>query len=507
MHKARLGKSYATSTAFWSHFSVGTRRAKKQDTGPAKPNGIKVEKTPAAQCNSSGDAESDAVSEHSDVEVSLAGEAIEAPKELAVNDNALHAVQVDPDTELASPAAQIWIVAGLETYSTSLVDIDGQLRQLNSISGQSFDQAAKQVASNHVKVAIDQLPVAFGMQPDALRQWFLNTSASADMSSKLRAFLEKELNALGHGPKAVAWLYDQIMAAGSTCLVNCASGMDRRKGYLERTVKEVGECIDSVGPGQRDGLVSGFAKHSDANQRIAAISQQLKAPSLGHGLAPMRVSGMDGSEAGTVDEYKVQLRKLKDAWSIDLPKSNGGGADPLIDRESLEKLEEHIRWWEECLLARHSFLTTTAVKNLVDQAGGDWARFRMGVSNLLQQPPRDSAFATTHLDIVLQQLLILGKMHEFRGYSEIHRSHVDAVIAFMESDLNAGMDDQARLDLVKSIIPGLVTPTPAAPTKQPPKAPVVQPPSVLTDRQRTKIQKVSKTHPRQRLITQAVGDQ
>lgn len=105
-------------------------------------------------------------------------------------------------------------------------------------------QALAKAANLHVQCTIDLLPQAFGLENEEIRNWLLQTKPGTTVAADLKNFITDRMAEQGHGPAAANWLYQQILAAGSTCMTSQAlesDNIDRCKDYLQRTISEIGQ--------------------------------------------------------------------------------------------------------------------------------------------------------------------------------------------------------------------------------------------------------------------------
>ncbi len=179
----------------------------------------------------------------------------------------------------------------VQAYVDRLSDVSSQLADVSSQSHsqgltQPLQTQLKRVASTHVDAATVHLPVAFGMQSSAIKDWLLTYSGSpSEIASALQSFLTTQLGQSGHGAEAANWLYQQVLSAGSTCLASQATDVSRQRQYLDAAAEEVRQLsVQLKATDAIQQLTGGWNQGRQAeraNEKVQALQKQ-----IGQGAAP-----------------------------------------------------------------------------------------------------------------------------------------------------------------------------------------------------------------------------
>lgn len=161
----------------------------------------------------------------------------------------------------------------------------------------ALSTAIHEVARSHAKVVTEGLPHDLGLDPDVVHNWFLNECKPASAAVDFKRFLTTQLQAKGHGPQAADWLYQQMLAAGSTCMTALAldegrPGLCRQYGHA--AMQEITANASTFSsPEKATALINGWKQDALANQQTAkdnqavlALLRQLERQergSIGHG--------------------------------------------------------------------------------------------------------------------------------------------------------------------------------------------------------------------------------
>lgn len=123
-----------------------------------------------------------------------------------------------------------------------LVQILDRLSRPQAAASPEDRAALMEVARKHARYAVQNLPVLFGLDPRAVTGWLRQDHNPETLATDFEAFLASELARHGHGPEVARWLYQQLLAAGSTCMTSLAlqeGQVERFKAYAEATVNEI----------------------------------------------------------------------------------------------------------------------------------------------------------------------------------------------------------------------------------------------------------------------------
>lgn len=174
----------------------------------------------------------------------------------------------------------------VQAYVDSLSDVSSQLADVSSQAHspgltQPLQTQLKRVASTHVDAATVHLPVAFGMQSSAIKDWLLTYSGSpSEIASALQSFLTAQLGQSGHGAEAASWLYQQVLSAGSTCLASQATDVSRQRQYLDAAAEEVRQLsVQLKATDAIQQLTGGWNQGRQAeqnNEKVEALQKQIR---------------------------------------------------------------------------------------------------------------------------------------------------------------------------------------------------------------------------------------
>lgn len=198
----------------------------------------------------------------------------------------------------------------VSAYADCLADVQGRLERCQSSAPQQV--ALQHAASAHVDAAIRRLPVAFGLQSDAIENWLTAYAGPADkLACNLLSFLITGLQSKGHGSDAANWLFQQVLTAGSTCLTAQAQDARAQGQYLGATVEELRRVRrEFTGSTAVQDLLAGFAKpHNEPlialrdhvmGKKKATVSE-LDDASLQDGGSLLHQHAKTGSDPGSVN--------------------------------------------------------------------------------------------------------------------------------------------------------------------------------------------------------------
>lgn len=153
---------------------------------------------------------------------------------------------------------------------------------------ESFKQRLADHAGTHAMVTIEELPQDFGLPKNAIQQWLRQSHKTDSMAADLKQFLTQELARQGHGAAVADWLYQQILAAGSTCMaaLELEDGhIERCQEYLQRTITEIrANAAQFNTPALATTLLARWqdadtARLKQDNERIQALSRWVQTAS------------------------------------------------------------------------------------------------------------------------------------------------------------------------------------------------------------------------------------
>lgn len=263
------------------------------------------------------------------------------------------------------------IKTALTDYANALGGTYDQLhhaqKQLNK-KAPDFAQAERDVeamANDMLGKDLRHLQAGLGLDKDTLHSWLISPTRSSDADPviALKSHLTIELKEAGHSaPQSeamAAWLFDQIMVAGSVCLTAQSSGDTARfKTYLQASVDHlqqahhgikddaaVGRLMDRWAAGQMDQARADERELIRALIRQAADSATTPTPTprrdqrnttillrgeadamlLGGSASQPDVSGSaDGSiEASEDHPYIAELLNTRDTWKAKTKPTDG----------------------------------------------------------------------------------------------------------------------------------------------------------------------------------------
>lgn len=143
-------------------------------------------------------------------------------------------------------------------------------------------------AGTHVRVTIEELPQDFGLPKNAIQQWLRQSHKTDSMAADLKQFLTQELARQGHGAAVADWLYQQILAAGSTCMAALeleGGNTERCQEYLQRAITEIrANAAQFNTPALATTLLARWqdadtARLKQDNERIQALSRWVQTAS------------------------------------------------------------------------------------------------------------------------------------------------------------------------------------------------------------------------------------
>lgn len=237
--------------------------------------------------------------------------------------------ETDADDALEQAGKKVetrWPAASdLAHYGTTLTDEiiggstehPGLQRAHQALSQTGFDPGSIQQyladrADEHVAATIQHLPQSFGLPKEAIHEWLRQSHKPDSIAADLKQFLTKLLARQGHGAAVADWLYQQILAAGSTCMAAQeleveGGNIERCKEYLQRTITEIsGNASKFNNPALAANLLAQWhdaatARQKWDNERIQALSHRVQVrrenrPSRSHSLRQETTSATSMSD-------------------------------------------------------------------------------------------------------------------------------------------------------------------------------------------------------------------
>lgn len=138
-----------------------------------------------------------------------------------------------------------------------------------------------ELASSHAKSVTSDLPSQFGLSPNVVSDWLQQSHDPNTIAANLKQFLAQQLQAKGHDSKAADWLFQQILAAGSTCMTSLAlrdGNLGRCKAYGRTTIDELGRHASLCGTeDQAAALIQGWNQGARTSHQQTTENDQLLA--------------------------------------------------------------------------------------------------------------------------------------------------------------------------------------------------------------------------------------
>lgn len=193
---------------------------------------------------------------------------------------------IDPDRIVRYAGHLMSEVVGSTSEKRGLAWILPNVPQPGS-EGLALSEAIHGVARSHAKAVTETLPRDLGLDPDVVRKWFLNECKPASAAVDLKRFLTTQLQAQGHGPQAADWLYQQMLAAGSTCMTALALDEGKPglcKQYGDAAIREITDLAQHFNTHSKATALIGGWKQSaggsrtaeEANRCISAVKTMLE---------------------------------------------------------------------------------------------------------------------------------------------------------------------------------------------------------------------------------------
>ncbi|WP_143435809.1 hypothetical protein [Hydrogenophaga sp. IBVHS2] len=193
---------------------------------------------------------------------------------------------IDPDRIVRYAGQLMSDVVGSASESRGLAWLLPNVPESGSVDP-ALSTAIHEVARSHAKVVTEGLPHDLGLDPDVVHNWFLNECNPASAAVDLKRFLTTQLQAKGHGPQVADWLYQQMLAAGSTCMTALAldegkPGLCRQYGHA--AIREITDLAQHFNTQSKATALIGGWKQSaggsrtaeEANRCISAVKTMLE---------------------------------------------------------------------------------------------------------------------------------------------------------------------------------------------------------------------------------------